>query len=60
MKYSLPLHLGVVAIEKGASGSPSTKVSNFTYNQAIGLMSSVFANSPEDLGRVIPVSKNST
>ena len=25
-----PLHLGVVAIEKGAVGSPSTKVANFT------------------------------
>ena len=25
------LHLGVVAIEKGAFGSPSTKVTNFTY-----------------------------
>ena len=26
-----PLHLGVVAIEKGAIGSPSTMVANFTY-----------------------------
>ena len=26
----LPLHLGVVAIEKGAFGSPSTMVANFT------------------------------
>ena len=26
-----PLHLGVVEIEKGAFGSPSTKVTNFTY-----------------------------
>ena len=26
-----PLHLGVVAIEKGAFGSPSTKVTNFTF-----------------------------
>ena len=26
-----PLHLGVVAIEKGAFGSPSTLVANFTY-----------------------------
>ena len=25
-----PLHLGVVAIEKGAFGLPSTKVANFT------------------------------
>ena len=25
------LHLGVVAIEKGAFGSPSTTVANFTY-----------------------------
>ena len=25
------LHLGVVAIEKGAFGSPSTKVANFYY-----------------------------
>ena len=28
-----PLHLGVVAIEKGAFGSPSTMVANFTYLQ---------------------------
>ena len=27
----LPYILGVVAIEKGAFGSPSTKVTNFTY-----------------------------
>ena len=27
---ALPLHLGVVAIEKGAFGSPSTVVANFT------------------------------
>ena len=26
-----PLHLGVVAIEKGAFGSPSTMVTNFTF-----------------------------
>ena len=26
-----PLHLGVVAIEKGAFESPSTTVTNFTY-----------------------------
>ena len=26
-----PLHIGVVAIEKGAFGSHSTKVANFTY-----------------------------
>ena len=26
-----PLHVGVEAIEKGAFGSPSTKVTNFTY-----------------------------
>ena len=30
-----PLHLGVVAIEKGAFGSPSTMVANFTYNHLI-------------------------
>ena len=28
---ALPLHLGVVAIEKGAFGSPSTMVANFTF-----------------------------
>ena len=28
---ALPQHLGVVAIEKGAFGSPLTKVANFTY-----------------------------
>ena len=28
---TLPLNLGVVAIEKGALGSPSIKVTNFTF-----------------------------
>ena len=53
----LPLHLGVVAIEKGVFGSPSTIVANFAY-LAIGLMSRVFVNGPGDRrsipGRVIP------
>ena len=31
MEWHPPLHLGVVAIEKGAFGSPTTKVSNFTF-----------------------------
>ena len=31
MEYRPLLHLGVVAIEKRAFGSPSTKVANFTY-----------------------------
>ena len=31
MDYCLPLHLGVVAIEKGTFGLPSTKVANFTF-----------------------------
>ena len=26
-----PLHLGVVAVEKGAFGSPLTKLTNFTF-----------------------------
>ena len=30
-RSSAPLHLGVVAIEKGAFGSHSTTVANFTY-----------------------------
>ena len=30
MEYYPPLHFAVVAIEKGAFGSPSTKVTNFT------------------------------
>ena len=29
-RCNAPLHLGVVAIEKGAFGSPSTTVTNFT------------------------------
>ena len=29
---STPLHLGVVAVEKRAFGSPSTKLANFTYS----------------------------
>ena len=32
---AVPLHLGVVAIEKGAFWSPSTKVTNFTYGKII-------------------------
>ena len=31
MEWCPPLHLGVVAIEKGAFGSPSTMFANFTY-----------------------------
>ena len=31
MEYHPPLHLGVVTIEKGAFGSASTKVANFTF-----------------------------
>ena len=53
-----PLHLGVVAIQKGAFESPSTKVANFTFIPDIGMMVRVFANGPGDLGslpsRVIP------
>ena len=30
-RSSAPLHLGVIAIEKGAFGSPLTKVANFTF-----------------------------
>ena len=30
-RSNAPLHLGVVAIEKGAFGSPSTAVANFIY-----------------------------
>ena len=33
MESSPPLHLGVIDIEKGAVGSPSTRVANFTYLQ---------------------------
>ena len=31
MELRSPLHVGVVAIEKGAFESPSTKVANFTF-----------------------------
>ena len=31
MELRPPLHLGVVAIEKGAFESPSTQVANFTF-----------------------------
>ena len=30
-RSSTPLHLGVVAIEKGAFGTPTTMVANFTF-----------------------------
>ena len=36
MEWHPPLHLGVVAIEKEAFVSPSTKVNNFTYMNIIG------------------------
>ena len=35
MESRPPLHLGVAAIEKGAFGSSSTKVANFTYSYLI-------------------------
>ena len=31
VEYRLPLHLGVIAIEKGALGSPSIKFANYTF-----------------------------
>ena len=34
MEYRPLLHLGVVAIEKGTFGSPSSKVANFTLRDA--------------------------
>ena len=34
-KSCAPPHIGVVAIEKGAFGSPSIKVTNFTYLQSL-------------------------
>ena len=37
-RSALPLHLGVVAIEKGAFGSPSTTVGNSTYIKSKNLM----------------------
>ena len=55
--FSAPLHLGVVAIEKGANGSPSTWVTNLV----IGLMNRLFVNDPGDRdsipARVIPKTK---
>ena len=59
----LPLHLSVVATEKGAFELPSTMVTNFTYllkknnnknfiNRVIGHMSRVFANGPGDWGSI--------
>ena len=57
MELRPPLHLGVVAVEKGAFGLPLTTVANFL-QQAIGLMNRVFANGPGDRcsirDRVIP------
>ena len=40
---TLYLHLSVVAIEKGAFGSPSTKVANFTYFTFISFNSSILS-----------------
>ena len=41
-RCSAPLHLGVEAIEKGAFGSPSTTVANFTYFMTIYVMAICF------------------
>ena len=35
MELHPPLNLGVVAIEKEAFGSPSTKFTNFTYSNTV-------------------------
>ena len=37
-RCSAPLHLGVVAIEKGAFLSPSTTVTNFTFTLLMGVV----------------------
>ena len=36
-RSTAPQHLGVVAIEKGAFGSPSTKVANFMPNHILDI-----------------------
>ena len=41
MEYRPPLHLDVVAIEKGAFNSPSTKVANFTYLERYGVFQKI-------------------
>ena len=38
MEYQPPLHLGVVAIEKGAFESHSTKVDNFNNSKNISIL----------------------
>ena len=38
MEWHPLLHLGVVAIEKGAFGSPSTKVANFTFISVMDML----------------------
>ena len=40
-RSSAPLHLGVVAIEKRAFGSPSTMVTNFTFTIYIYIYTSI-------------------
>ena len=37
VKWSNPVHLGVVAIEKGAFGSPLTKVTNFLHTHIVAI-----------------------
>ena len=46
MELHPPQHLGVVAIEKGAFGLPSTKVANFTYKDVFGINQSTKAVMP--------------
>ena len=38
MEYRRLQHLSVVAIEKGAFGSPSTTVTNFTFTYYLGVL----------------------
>ena len=48
MEYCPTLDIGVVAIEKGAFKSPSTKVTNFTYLYIQEILARIYKHVPTD------------
>ena len=55
MEYHPPLHLGVVAIEKGAFESPSTKITNFTYSYIYEAFLYLFLKLKKDKNEFLPI-----
>ena len=63
MKRRPPLHLCMVSFEKGAFGSPSTKVANFTFYFTVGKYSLRIVSSTDgtvDEDRILQTFSNAT